>query len=47
MLKLKEKEALIAEQELELSELAETSCLLNKRIRDLEEDLSQNKKPNK
>jgi hypothetical protein len=47
MLKLQEKEAVITEQELELSELAETSCLLNKRIRDLEEDLSQSKKPNK
>lgn len=44
MLKLKEKEAVISEQETELSELAETSCLLNKKIRDLEEEISQMKK---
>lgn len=40
MLKLKEKEAVINEQEVELNESAETSNLLNKRIRDLEEELS-------
>jgi len=47
MLKLKEKEAVISEQENELSELAETSCLLNKKIRDLEEEISNIKKNNK
>lgn len=47
MLKLKEKEAVISEQENELSELAETSCLLNKKIRDLEEEILNMKKNNK
>lgn len=43
MLKLKEKEAIIAEQEYELSEFAETSCILNKRIKDLEEEIQVTK----
>lgn len=43
MLKLKEKEATIAEQEAELNELTETSCLLNKRIKQLEETIAQTK----
>eukprot|EP00340_Litonotus_pictus_P006428 CAMPEP_0170521014 /NCGR_PEP_ID=MMETSP0209-20121228/6354_1 /TAXON_ID=665100 ORGANISM="Litonotus pictus, Strain P1" /NCGR_SAMPLE_ID=MMETSP0209 /ASSEMBLY_ACC=CAM_ASM_000301 /LENGTH=121 /DNA_ID=CAMNT_0010807655 /DNA_START=204 /DNA_END=566 /DNA_ORIENTATION=- len=40
MLKLKEKELIVNEQEQEINELSESLCTFNKRIRDLEEELS-------
>lgn len=39
MLKLKEKETIVNEQELEINELSETLCLINKRNKELEEEV--------
>lgn len=40
MLKLKEKETIVLEQEKEISELSESLCLMNRKIKDLEDNLS-------
>lgn len=40
MLKLKEKESIVSEQELEINELSETLCVLNKKNKDYEDELN-------
>lgn len=43
MLKLKEKETIVAEQEIEINELSEALCMVNKRVRELQEEISMSK----